>query len=99
MRLPPQATLTAGLVLFSSATQAFMMSRIDSWMAVIAGVICCRSSTTSGWEKGRDNGGGKGREGEGEGIEGWRGMERVALCPGLPHPVAAIMVMLGVDQA
>ena len=42
-----------------------MMSRIESWMAVIAGVICCRSSTTSGCETGR------GREREGE-----RGRER-----------------------
>ena len=41
-------TLTAGLAVLSSVTQALMMSSTAIWMAVMLGVICCRSSTTSG---------------------------------------------------
>ena len=40
--------LTAGLAVLSSVTQALMISSTAIWMAVMLGVICCRSSTTSG---------------------------------------------------
>ena len=45
---------TVELVFLNSTTQAFIISNMANWTAVILGVICCRSSTTSGYGE-RDN--------------------------------------------